>query len=174
MKLFIAIPLPGDIMKKVCAYEQQLIAGGMTGRFVPRGNHHITLRYIGESDALADIAFAMHDAVRDVHPFTLKLGAYGRFTHGGGLTGYLNTEGDLEELDRLHEVLESALDDRGLGRGRGRLLPHITLGRSLSGSDPAETLPPPTGSMRVSSIVLYESTVGKGGMVYTPVHTERF
>lgn len=172
MRLFIAIPLPGDIMKKVCAYEQQLQDNGSTGRFIPRGNHHITLRFIGESSALADIAEAMREAVKDARPFTLKLGGYGQFTHGGGRTGYLGVTGDTSELFRVHETLETALSDRGLGRGRGKLQPHITLGRALENV----TLPEktPEGSLRVNSIVLYESVAEKGRMVYMPLHTERF
>ena len=172
MRLFIAVPLPGDIMRKVYVYEQQMQQNGVTGRFVPRGNHHITLRFIGESNALADIADAMHEAVKDARPFTLKLGAYGQFTHGGGRTGYLSVTGDTSELFRIHETLEAALNDRGLGRGKGRLQPHITLGRSLDGGTlPADT---PEGSLRINSIVLYESTAEKGRMVYMPLHTEKF
>lgn len=172
MRLFIGVPLPGDITRKVCAYEELMQQNGVTGRFVPRGNHHITLRFIGESSALADIAEAMHGAVRDARPFTLKLGGYGQFTHGGGRTGYLGVTGDTAELLRIHEMLEDALNDSGLGRGKGRLQPHITLGRSLEGG----TLPEktPEGSLRVTSIVLYESVAEKGRMVYMPLHTEKF
>ena len=173
MRLFIAVPLPGDIQKKVALCSERLSESGLTGRFVPRGNHHITLRFIGESNALGDIAFAMRDAVRDARPFTLKLGTYGQFTHGGGRTGFLSVCGDTEELFRVHETLESALSDRGLGRGRGRLQPHITLARALSGTVP-ETLTAPEGSLRVNSIVLYESTIEKGRVVYMPLHTEKF
>ena len=172
MRLFIAVPLPGDIMRKVYAYEQQMLDAGFTGRFVPRGNHHITLRFIGESNALADIAGAMHEAVRDARPFTLKLGGYGQFTHGGGRTGYLGVTGDTAELLRIHETLESSLSDRGLGRGRGRLQPHITLGRALEGGPLPERTP--EGSLRVGSIVLYETAVDKGRVVYMPLHTEKF
>lgn len=172
MRLFIAVPLPADIMKKVSSYEQLMQENGTTGRFVPQRNHHITLRFFGESNALADIAAAMHEAVKDARPFTLKLGAFGQFTHGGGRTGYLGVTGDTAELFRIHETLEAALSDRGLGRGKGRLQPHITLGRALENV----TLPEytPSGSMRVNSIVLFESSEEKGRMVYMPLHTERF
>lgn len=173
MRLFIAVPLPGDIQKKLYAYEQRLEESGVSGRFVPRGNHHLTLRFIGESKALADIAFAMREAVCDAKPFTLKLGAWGEFTHRGTRTGYLNATGEIKELLRVHQTLESALDDHGLGRGRGKLQPHITLARSLeTGEIPLPE--PPEGSFRVTSIVLYESTFENGRPVYSPLHTERF
>ena len=49
--------------------------------------------------------------------------------------------GDLPELGRLHETLESALCERGFGRGRGRLEPHVTLGRSITGDDGFAAVP---------------------------------
>ena len=89
MRLFIAIPLPKDVQKSVWAFEEALRENASSGNFVPRGNHHITLRFIGESSKLAELAYAMHEAVRDARPFPLKLGAYGSFTHGGARTSYL-------------------------------------------------------------------------------------
>ena len=54
MRLFIAVPLPRDVQKKVFAFEQALREVSTGGRFVPQGNHHIPLRFIGESNDLAD------------------------------------------------------------------------------------------------------------------------
>ena len=105
MRLFIAVPLPRDVQKKVFAFEQSLREVSSGGRFVPQGNHHITLRFIGESNNLADIAFAMDQAVADARPFTLRLGGYGWFDHGGARTSFLKAEGELDELFRIHEML---------------------------------------------------------------------
>ena len=174
MRLFIAVPLPKDIQRKVFAFEQELRAASTGGRFVPQGNHHITLRFIGESNDLADIAFAMDQAVADARPFTLKLGGYGWFDHGGARTSFLRAEGDLTELYRIHEMLETNLWERGFCKGKGRLIPHITLGRAVEHGDISHLLPPENASFRVNSIVLYESTNERGRMVYTPVHTARF
>ena len=126
MRLFIAVPLPRDVQRKVFAFEQALRECSTGGRFVPQGNHHVTLRFIGESNDLADIAFAMDQAVADARPFTLKLGGYGWFDHGGARTSYLKAEGDLEELYRIHEMLETSLWERGFCKGKGRLVPHVT------------------------------------------------
>ena len=174
MRLFIAIPLPKDVQKKVFAFEQELKAASTGGRFVPQGNHHITLRFIGESNALADIAFAMDQAVADARPFTLKLGGYGWFDHGGARTSFLKAEGDLSELFRIHEMLETGLWERGFCKGKGRLVPHVTLGRAVEHGDISHLKAPENASFRVSSIVLYESANERGRMVYTPVHTARF
>lgn len=79
-------------------------------------------------------------------PVALHLNGYGAFSGSGGNTGFVRVAGDKEELFRLYETLEAALCDRGFGRGRGRFVPHITLGRNIVGdegfcSSPGESFP---------------------------------
>lgn len=143
------------------------------GRFVPEGNHHVTVRFIGESNALADIAEAMGEAVRDARPFLLRLGTPGHFEHGGTKTSYISVKGELEEFFRIHQTLESSLLDRGFVRGRQKPSPHITLARAVEYPE-GLSLSVPDGTFRVRSIVLYESRNEHGRMVYTPLHTETF
>lgn len=172
MRLFIAIPLPPDITRVLSAARVALEAQGATGRFVPRENYHVTLHFLGETDALKDITDAMHEAVRDIRPFVLRLREYGSFKTDGSHTGFVGVSCDSEELNRLYETLESALWERGFSKNRGRLTPHITLGRKIEGDD-GFVLPPQKAAFTASSLVLYESTSERGQMVYTPVHRER-
>ena len=173
MRLFIAVPLPKNVQRTVYAVQQKLQSSATGGRFVPEGNHHITVRFIGESNALGDIADAMHEAARDAKPFLLRLGALDRFTHCGTSTSFLRVEGELDEFFRIHQTLESALLDRGFVRGRGKPEPHITLARAAE-YDLPDGLFVPSEAFRAGSIVLYESRNLYGRMVYTPVHTENF
>ena len=64
--------------------------------------------------------------------------------------------------------------ERGFCKGKGRLVPHVTLGRAVEHGDISPLVPPENASFRVNSIVLYESANEKGRMVYTTVHTARF
>lgn len=173
MRLFIAIPLPKDIQRTVFSVQEELRKNASAGRFVPEGNHHITVRFIGESNALADIAGAMEEAVRDARPFLLRLGAPGHFEHGGARTSYISVTGELEEFYRIHQTLESALLDRGFVRGRQKPSPHITLARAVEYPE-GLSLSVPGDAFRVRSIVLFESRNEYGRMVYTPLHTEAF
>ena len=173
MRLFIAVPLPKDVQRAVFTAQEGLRVSSTAGRFVPAGNHHITLRVRGESNALADIAAAMHEAVKDARPFVLRLGALGSFTHGGARTSYLSVAGDLDELNRIHEMLESALFEYGFAGGKVRFSPHITLARAVEHGD-LSRIHIPNAAFTVRSIVLFESTNENGRMVYTPVHTETF
>ena len=173
MRLFIAIPLPKSVQKTVFSVQEELRMAASAGRFVPEGNHHITVRFLGESDALSDIADAMHDAVKDAKPFLLKLSSIGHFTHGGARTSYIEVGGELDEFYRIHRTLEEALLDRGFVRGNQKPVAHITLAQAVE-FDPSLRLTVPGESFRVNSIVLYESRNVRGKMVYTPLHTETF
>lgn len=171
MRLFIAIPLPPDIIRAVSSARIALEAHGASGRMVPRENYHITLHFLGETDALKDITDAMHEAVRDIRPFVLRLKEYSSFKVDGSHTGFVNVTCDSVELDRLYESLESALWERGFSRNRGRLTPHITLGRKIEG-DEGFVLPSQKAAFTANSVILYESRSVKGQMVYTQVHRE--
>ena len=173
MRLFIAVPLPADVRRALSRVSRELIARGATGRFVPEENYHITLRFIGESSDVYALSLAMRDAVRDVTPFSLRLGAYGFFASGGGRTGYIGLTGDLPELERLSETLEGALLEQGFSRGRGRFVPHVTLGRSLLVPEGAAVKCEPV-PFAVGALVLYESRQEGGRMAYTPLHREAF
>ena len=173
MRLFIAIPLPPDITRALAAARVALEAQGATGRFVPRENYHITLHFLGETDALKDIADAMRQAVRDIRPFVLRLKEYGSFKTDGSHTGFVNVTCDSEELNLLYESLESALWERGFSKNRGRLTPHITLGRKIEG-DEGFSLPPLKAAFTANTVVLYESRSDHGQMIYTPIHREMF
>lgn len=173
MRLFIAIPLPKDVHRAVIDVQEELRRNSTSGRFVPAGNHHITLRFIGESNALSDIAEAMHEAVRDSRSFLLRLGLLGNFSHGGARTSYISVTGNMDELFRIHQTLETALWEHGFVRGRGRMEPHITLGRAVEHPDPLRIYVPNTPFV-VHSIVLYESRMEHGKLVYLPIHTESF
>ena len=171
MRLFIAIPLPPDITRALSAARVALEAHGATGRFVPRENYHITLHFLGDTDELHDITGAMRQAVRDIKPFVLRLREYGSFKTDGSHTGFVNITCDSDELDRLYESLESALWERGFTKNRGKLTPHVTLGRKIEG-DEDFVLPPQKAAFTANMVVLYESSSVRGQMQYNVLHRE--
>lgn len=172
MRLFIAIPLPPDVLRAVASARVALEQYGAAGRFVPRENYHVTLHFLGETDRLLDATEALRDAVRDIRPFVLRLGGYGSFKSEKSHTGFVSVACDGSELNNLYESLESALWERGFSRNRGSLTPHITLGRRIQGDD-GFVLPPPKAAFTANTICLYESRNVGGAMRYTSLHQER-
>jgi len=171
MRLFSAIPLPPDITRALASARVALEVHGATGHFVPRENYHITLHFLGETDALKDITDAMREAARDIKPFVLRLKEYGSFKTDGSHTGFVNVTCDSEELNHLYESLESALWERGFSKNRGRLTPHVTLGRKIEG-DEDFVIPPQKAAFTANSVVLYESSSVRGQMQYAVLHRE--
>ena len=169
MRLFIAIPLPTDVKRTANEARELLEAYGASGRFVPKENYHVTLRFIGESDALSDAADALSNAAKDIRPFVLRAGGDGAFGGKDGHTGYLAMRCDGAELKNLYESLETALWERGFSCGRGKLTPHVTLGRNIVG-DAGFVLPETRAAFTANSVVLYESASEKGRPVYRPLH----
>ena len=172
MRLFIAIPVPPDIRRAVRDTSVHLQKQGAEGRFVPERNYHVTMHFIGESSALSDIADAMGEAARDARPFLLRLSGYGSFVSKNGSTGFVRVTDETGELQNLYETLEQALWDRGFSKNRSRLIPHITIGRSITGD--AGFVCTHNEAFTADSMILYESRNIKGSMEYTPVHKESF
>lgn len=177
MRLFIAIPLPPDIQRDLEAAKQAVIRRSAGGRFEPAGNFHITLHFIGESDNLSGAALAMHESVRGLSPFRLRLGQYGSFERDSGRISFIDVTDGTRALFGLYESLQNAMWENGFARGRGRFEPHITLGRSVVHDGEAARLLFDCcrhDAFTADTIILYESRRVQGQMVYTPVHRERF
>lgn len=179
MRLFIAIEIPEPMRRELAALSKELRARSCGGRFVPPENFHITLRFLGESEDLAGITFAMREACRGVRPFTLRAAGYGFFEKTAGVSrvGLVELSGDTDELNVLHETLSAALADRGFPKDPKRFVPHITLGRSVEHDElVSEELRaiPLSSSVEVRGITLFESTRVKGRQIYTPLHRESF
>ena len=172
MRLFIAIPLPPDIRRAVTDSCIRLQKFGATGRFVPENNYHITMHFIGESDALSDIVDSVSESARDARPFLLRLSDYGVFSSKSGNTGYISVLDETGELKQLYESLEQALWDHGFSKNHSRLIPHITVGRNITGDEGFSFSR--KEAFTANSIVLYESKNYNGRMQYTPVYKESF
>lgn len=176
MRLFIAIDLPIQ-MKRTLLGLQNALKANAKGRMVPLENFHITLHFIGESDALSDAVSAMQAAIRGIRPFNLHLSGYDTFRRSDSITSIVRIGGDLDELSLLYESLQSSMYDHGFSREYKRFSPHITLARSvIYNSNEAEKKlfgSKVNASMQVREITLFESRRTPHGMQYIPLHREK-
>lgn len=179
MRLFLALDVNKPARAALTALEQKMPALGVSGgNYVPPGNFHITLRFLGETDRLGEAALAMREGVRGIRPFVLTLGRYGTFGSNQGRTAIVHLEGNLDELRVLHESMEAALADAGFGREKRALKPHVTLARKTAPHDalfPAlnDALTPVP--MTIDHVTLYESVRTRDGrLIYQPLRVEKF
>ena len=170
MRLFIALDLPWRLRERLALMAGSGIPGA---RWVSPENYHLTLRFIGETQAhrAEDIDLAL-SAIR-ARGFSLTLSGVGTFTKGGRVTAlWVGVERN-PQLDHLQNKIETALQRVGVDPERRRFTPHVTLARldnaveaklaafvqanNLFRAEPVE----------VEHFTLFSSQLGKEQSVYT-------
>ena len=164
MRLFIAIRFDNKILDALTRYREELKKLGVTGRFTPRENLHLTLAFIGEYNDPDAVLEAMEQV--EFKQVEIRLDGVGWF-------GDLLWVG-LKENPQLTDYvkkLRHQLAERGIPFDRKKFSPHITLIRKYSDSDGRRgAIPsPPGGSMIATEVSLMRSDRGKNGMIYTEV-----
>ena len=162
MKLFIAIPFTNEIRKELQRFQNDLKRAGMTGRFSPVENLHLTLAFIGEYADPQDILDIMEQIPFEA--FDLSLEGFGHF-HDLYWAGIANCPPLAAYVRRLRR----ALAENDIPFDRKKFSPHITLVRKGVVRDGISITDPPSGTMHVDHIALMRSDRGKNGMIYTEV-----
>ena len=162
MRLFIAIPFTKEIRKELQRFQNDLKRAGMTGRFSPVENLHLTLAFIGEYADPQDILDIMEQIPFEA--FDLSLEGFGHF-HDLYWAGIANCPPLAAYVRRLRR----ALAENDIPFDRKKFSPHITLVRKGVVRDGISITDPPSGTMHVDHIALMRSDRGKNGMIYTEV-----
>ncbi len=160
MRLFIAIRLSEDLQTSVTATMHSLKKAGVKGSYVPSGNLHLTLAFLGEVQDRAPV----QEALQAVHfkPFRLSLSEMGNF---GDLL-WIGLKGN-QGLSGLARDIRTALDSAEISYDRAKFVPHITIVRKAAGK--WKTVPAPRGEMMVRKVSLMKSEQKDGKRVYTEV-----
>ena len=167
--LFVAVALPETIAERLA-----VLGGGVPGaRWVPAGNMHITLRYLGElEDSLADEVSTALAGINHA-AFLLKasgVGCFGKRNDPRLLYAGVHPHHDLMEL---HHRMERLLHQCRIPPDGRKYHPHITLARLKGASsgrigrfvEANSLLASP--SFEVGSFALFETHRSARGSVYT-------
>lgn len=163
VRLFIAIPLAGEMRAAVRAIQEDFRRRGVAGNYTKPENLHLTLAFIGEYPDAEAVLEAL-DAV-PFERFELRLEGLGAF---GDLwwVGLAKSEPLAACVRRLRRALAGA----GIPFDRKRFSPHITLVRRAvcrAGGRPGASVP--GARMAVERIALMRSDRGRDGMIYTEI-----
>ena len=169
MRLFVALDLPWPIREQLAG-----LAGGIPGaRWVPEGNLHLTLRFIGEVNAPQAEEIDLALAALRGRAFELSFAGVGTFAKGGRETQLWVGVARNPALDHLQGKVETALQRAGLEPERRRFTPHVTLARldnavpqKIAGFVQAHNLFR-AAPMRVEHFTLFSSRLGKEASVYS-------
>jgi 2'-5' RNA ligase len=165
-RLFVAIPLPGQIRARLFD-----LMGGVAGaRWLSEDQLHLTVRFIGEVDRHS--AEDVHAALAGVrHPrFEIALNGIGAFDRRGEATALWVGVAPHEPLKALHRKVDQAITRAGLDPERRAYVPHITLARIKRGAGPIRSFVEGGGiggpPFPIDEFRLYESRLTPEGPLY--------
>jgi 2'-5' RNA ligase len=169
VRLFVGIDLPWDLRQRVA-----LLGGGIPGaRWVPAGNLHLTLRFVGEVPPFRAEEIDHALAALRARRLTLTLAGVGTFSKGGRETQlWVGVERN-PSLDLLQSKVETACQRAGLEPERRRFAPHVTLARLDNAAPPRLAAFVQANNLfrsapiELGHFTLFSSRLGKEASVYT-------
>jgi 2'-5' RNA ligase len=181
-RLFIAFELPEEVRKAIEEAIRELKTAGADVKWADRDRIHVTMRFLGEvpEASIPGVEHALADACRGSG--FLDLEARGIGTFGGreprvvwaGVRGA--TERSSGELHRLRKLVDEGMSGLGFLQDKDDFNAHATLGRVRGARRIAALVDliragrdRDFGRFRVAELVLFRSTLGPGGSVYTPL-----
>ena len=179
MRAFLGIGLPAGVREAIVSATANVRGHHAPVAWTAPENLHITLIFLGEilPERVPLAERSMRNVASGIGPFSLT--AEGGGTFPGTRNPRVLWVGLLEPLElvkQLQQNMENALSGAGFPREDRPFHPHITVGRTRGALPPAwgerfvETLSGKRfGVVPVSSFTLYESRLGPGGAVYTPL-----
>lgn len=179
MRAFLAIGLPPDVREAIASEIARVRRLRAPAAWTAPMNMHLTLNFLGEipRERVRLVERSMRIVASETAPFHLT--AEG----GGAFPGTRNPRvlwvGFLEPLElvgQLQQNMVNALSGDGFPPEGRPFHPHITVGRTRGAPPPgwgerfAQALSGKRfGVVPVSSFTLYESLLGPGGAVHTPL-----
>ena len=133
MRLFTAVEIDDKNKKRIAEIQEYFKGSSFKGTFVRKENFHITLKFLGETDAqmIKRICFAMDSAVKRIHRFKISAGPPGYFKRRDGLILWLGINSGSEEIWAISSNLNEELSKTGFKKEDIPFTPHITLARRV-------------------------------------------
>lgn len=177
MRLFIALNLPKKERERIHRAARRLRESDMPVRWVDPDHFHITLKFLGDvrRERLEAVEGAMEKVAASTKAFTTDFGGFGAFpTIRRPRVVWLGL-GANPELRCLKQDLEWAMGDIGFDAETRAFHPHVTLGRAddrggagaFRGLDTLMADMEFSGAVKVHTLDLMRSQLGKGGANYT-------
>jgi 2'-5' RNA ligase len=183
IRSFIAIPLSADVRRNAVRLIERLRQEGDGIKWVPTDNLHLTLKFLGEVDntAVPAVCNVLHRVAGQCDPFELVFAGTGGFpdTERPRVL-WAGIQDDSGSLCRIVGQLETDLAGLGFKPEPRDYRPHLTLGRTRSGSRRASAdvvarieaeSKAPLGKLMVEKLQLVASFLDKSGPTYQVMDT---
>ena len=176
MRLFFALKVSDAIKTDIAAAVQAFPLRNPPWRWIPTGNMHLTLKFLGEVDEriLPDLKAVAEDAAKQVKPFRVAYGAFGGFPNlSNPRVIFFEAKEGKRGLSEIAHLLESGVEPLGIDRERRPFTAHLTLARIKEPLprgmvERIATVPPlpPTAVQDVDRFVLMQSHLAREGATY--------
>ncbi len=183
IRSFIAIPLGPEVRRAAVRLIQRLSEPNDGIKWVPTDNLHLTLKFLGDVDntEVPRVCEVVHEVCREYDPFELVFAGTGGFPDiERPRILYAGIEDPSESLVQIVAGLERDLAELGFKPEPRDYTPHLTLGRTKSGSRRASSdvvsrlkrdHETSLGSTRVDKLQMFASFLDKGGPTYQVMDT---
>jgi len=176
LRAFIALPFEAKVRGRLARVCDELRPAFPDARWVGMDQIHLTLRFLGEVDALGlkHLAERLREPASRCRPARVALGPLGMFP-GKGAPRVLFVGVALgPELLELQRVCEREAVALGVPPERKAYRPHVTLARWRGKARRSELPEVDFGGAKLDKVVLLESRLLASGAVHSPLATYEF
>lgn len=178
MRCFIAIDLPEELKRQIEDVITQLSPLSKGIKWVPSGNIHLTLKFLGEikEDMLPDIRQRLDIICRICPPFALSLRGSGAFPDQKNPNVLWIGVDRSEELKNLYNDIDNSMSEIGFEKESRKHSPHLTIGRVKNKKDVLQAIKGLSGfsgnlfgKIEVAEIHLMKSVLMPTGAEYSKI-----
>ncbi len=177
MRCFIGLPLPDEYqegLERLVIHSQSILSSKIS--WTKKGNWHLTLCFLGEIDS--GTVRILKEELKNIkhNSFTLKAGYCGFFPSiKRPRVLWLGLEAGAKEAKSLADKVFKILEKNNIYFDKKDFVPHLTIGRvKRLSNDRWEKWSKYINSLKwqsikISSFVLWQSTLTPKGPIYTPI-----
>ncbi len=176
LRCFIAITLPDPLKESMKKVIDGLMTSGADVRWVPAGNIHLTLKFLGSTNdtIIPEITERLSKKLSHFKPFYIKIGGIGCFPSDKRPRVIWIGAQDTGQMQDMQKGIDSELVSFGFAREERSFSPHLTIGRVRSPNKIPELMrrfaefrDADFGSVEVTQIHIMKSELTAGGAEYS-------
>ena len=174
VRSFVALDLPDYVAESLTSTVNDLSERLQGVRWTRPGNLHLTLKFLGDvqTSKIDEISGVIDEVASGHGPVSLSLGSVGAFPNRRRAKVIcVGLDGVVQPLIDLHCGIDQALSSVGFKREQRAFRPHLTLGRSRSGTTLRDDIAVPECVFVCEQVSLVRSDLRPDGAQYSTLHS---
>ncbi|MBN1526762.1 MAG: RNA 2',3'-cyclic phosphodiesterase [Candidatus Omnitrophica bacterium] len=180
MRTFIAIDISDEIRDALRQVQSHLKYAGANVKWVEPHNIHLTLKFLGDIDEkkAEEIKQVLDNIGKSISAFDITIKDIGAFPKMEfPRVVWVGLDKGTEESKRLAQAVDDGLSKIGFQKEERPFAAHLTVGRVKSPMNKdklkakiKDCQSPASSPHRISSVILFQSTLTPSGPIYTKLH----